>query len=74
MIDPRPLLRPCVRAVPDGVRALVAIPAPEHRRSYAAAGFVPTKTTLHFMGKALAGELDRNRRAWRFMLGDTDFF
>ena len=37
-------------------------------------GFFPTRTKLHFMGKALAGELDRNLRSWRFTLGDTDFF
>jgi GNAT superfamily N-acetyltransferase len=72
--DPRPLLRPCLRTVPPGVRALIAIPAREHRRFYAAAGFVPTRTRLHLMGKALAGELDRDPRAWRFTLGDTDFF
>jgi hypothetical protein len=26
------------------------------------------------MGKALAGELPTDRSAWRFTLGDTDFF
>jgi hypothetical protein len=26
------------------------------------------------MGKPLAGELDRDPGAWRFTLGDTDFF
>jgi hypothetical protein len=30
--------------------------------------------TLDFMGKPLAGELDGDPRAWRFTLGDTDFF
>jgi hypothetical protein len=35
---------------------------------------LPTRTTLHFIGKALAGNLDVRRRAWRFTLGDTDFF
>jgi hypothetical protein len=30
--------------------------------------------TLHFMGKPLAGELDTDAGAWRFTLGDTDFF
>jgi hypothetical protein len=72
--DPRPLLRPSLRAVPEGARALIAIPAPEHRRTFAAAGFFPTRTKLHFMGKALAGGLDTDLRAWRFTLGDTDFF
>jgi GNAT superfamily N-acetyltransferase len=72
--DPRLLLRSCLAAVDPAVRAVVAIPAPEHRRAYAAAGFVPTRTTLHFIGKALAGDLDTDRRSWRFTLGDTDFF
>jgi GNAT superfamily N-acetyltransferase len=72
--QPRELLRACLASVEPGVRALVAIPAPEHRRAYAALGFVPTRTTLHFIGKALAGKLETNRHAWRFTLGDTDFF
>jgi hypothetical protein len=71
---PKPLLRACLAEVQRGSRALVAIPAPGQRAAYASLGFFPTSTTLHFMGKALAGELDTNRRAWRFTLGDTDFF
>jgi GNAT superfamily N-acetyltransferase len=71
---PKPLLRACLAEVRPGSRALVAIPAPEHRTAYAALGFFPSRTTLHLMGKALAGELDTDRRAWRFTLGDTDFF
>jgi GNAT superfamily N-acetyltransferase len=55
-------------------RLLFALPARAERRTYAAAGFVPTHRTLHFMGKALAGKLDQDPRAWRFTLGDTDFF
>jgi hypothetical protein len=68
------VLRACLKAVDPGVRAVVAIPAPEHRVAYAAAGFVPTRTRLHLLGKALAGELHADPRAWRFTLGDTDFF
>jgi GNAT superfamily N-acetyltransferase len=68
------LLRACLAEVRPGARALIAIPAPEHRATYAAMGFFPTRTKLHFMGKALAGELDINLRSWRFTLGDTDFF
>jgi GNAT superfamily N-acetyltransferase len=68
------LLRACLAEVRPGARALIAIPAPEHRATYAAMGFFPTRTKLHFMGKALAGELDTNPRHWRFTLGDTDFF
>jgi hypothetical protein len=30
--------------------------------------------SLHFMGKPLAGEFDTDPGAWRFTLGDTDFF
>jgi len=72
--SPKPLLRACLAEVRRGSRALVAIPAPEHRAAYASLGFFPTRTTLHLMGKALAGELETDRRAWRFTLGDTDFF
>jgi GNAT superfamily N-acetyltransferase len=71
---PKPLLRACLAEVRPGSRALVAIPAREHRAAYASLGFFPSRTTLHLMGKALAGELDTDRRAWRFTLGDTDFF
>jgi GNAT superfamily N-acetyltransferase len=71
---PKPLLRACLAEVRPGSRALVAIPAPEHHAAYASLGFFPSRTTLHLMGKALAGELDTDRRAWRFTLGDTDFF
>jgi hypothetical protein len=71
---PRPLLRACLAEVHPGSRALVAIPSSGQRAAYASLGFFPTSTTLHFMGKALAGELETNRRAWRFTLGDTDFF
>jgi hypothetical protein len=71
---PKPLLRACLAEARPGSRALVAIPAPEHRVAYASMGFFPSRTTLHLMGKALAGELDTDRRAWRFTLGDTDFF
>ena len=72
--SPKPLLRACLAEARRGSRALLAIPAPEHRAAYASLGFFPTRTTLHFMGKALAGELETDRRAWRFTLGDTDFF
>jgi GNAT superfamily N-acetyltransferase len=68
----RALLRRAVRAASG--RMLVALPAPEHRGAYASLGFLPAPYTLHFMGKALAGGLDTDPRAWRFTLGDTDFF
>ena len=72
--QPRLLLRACLGAVGPDARALVAVPAPEHRATYASLGFFPTRTSLRLMGKALAGSLDGDRRAWRFTLGDTDFF
>jgi GNAT superfamily N-acetyltransferase len=72
--EPRPLLAACIAAARPGTRAVFAVPAPEHRRTYAALGFVPSPLSLHFMGKALAGTLDRDPSAWRFTLGDTDFF
>jgi GNAT superfamily N-acetyltransferase len=70
----RPLLRACIAAVKPGTRALVALPGRGEHAAYLSMGFVPSPMSLHFMGKALAGELDTNRAAWRFTLGDTDFF
>jgi GNAT superfamily N-acetyltransferase len=72
--DVRPLLCACVAAARSGSRALFALPAPHERRVYASLGFVPTPLSLHFMGKPLAGRLSPDVRAWRFTLGDTDFF
>ena len=72
--DPLPLLRACLARARPGARALLALPAPEHRRAYAALGFVPTPISLNFMGKALAGKLNPDPRAWRVTLGDADFF
>ena len=72
--DPRPLLKACLAAARRGSRALFALPAPEHRPAYTSLGFVPTPLSLHFMGKPLAGALDHAPAAWRFTLGDTDFF
>jgi GNAT superfamily N-acetyltransferase len=51
-----------------------ALPAPEQQAAYVKAGFLPTPQTLNFMGKALAGRLNTDPRAWRVTLGDTDFF
>ena len=72
--DPRPLLKACFAAARPGTRAVFALPAPDDRAAYAALGFVPSPVTLHFMGKPLAGALNPDPRAWRFTLGDTDFF
>jgi hypothetical protein len=57
-----------------GCRLLLGLPGPGQRAIFAAHGFAPTTYSLHFMGKALAGKLDTDPRAWRFTLGDTDFF
>jgi GNAT superfamily N-acetyltransferase len=70
----RPLLQACLAGVKPGTRALIALPGPGEQAAYLAMGFVPTPMSLHFMGKALAGELDTDPAAWRFSLGDTDFF
>jgi GNAT superfamily N-acetyltransferase len=70
----RPLLRTCVAGVKPGTRALFALPGAGQTAAYLSCGFVPTPMTLDFMGKPLAGELDRDPGAWRFTLGDTDFF
>jgi GNAT superfamily N-acetyltransferase len=69
------LLRRCVRAVDADVA--VAMVNPGEERTYLAAGFVPTPRTIRFIGKRLTGaaaELPKERRAWRFSLGDLDFF
>jgi GNAT superfamily N-acetyltransferase len=62
---------------PDAV-ALFALPPrdPAQRRAFAASGFVPSPTTLHFVAIALAEdfELPLDPKAWHFSLGDTDFF
>jgi GNAT superfamily N-acetyltransferase len=55
-------------------RIALALPSRSQRKVFAALGFVPTTYTLHFIGKPLAGELEGDPRAWRFTLGDTDFF
>jgi GNAT superfamily N-acetyltransferase len=55
-------------------RLMIALPAPGQRRLFLSMGFVPAPYTLHFMGKPLAGKLNPDPRAWRFTLGDTDFF
>jgi GNAT superfamily N-acetyltransferase len=70
----RPLLRACLAGAKPGTRALFALPGAGQTAAYVSCGFIPTPMTLDFMGKPLAGELDPDPRAWRFTLGDTDFF
>jgi GNAT superfamily N-acetyltransferase len=55
-------------------RLLFALPSPEQRGAFLAAGFLPTHLTVHLIGRALKGKLDLDPRAWRFSLGDADFY
>lgn len=71
-VGSRAVLRRAI-AVATG-RLLIALPAPEQRQLFLSLGFVPAPYTLHFVGKPLAGRLSADARAWRFTLGDTDFF
>ena len=69
------LLRRCVQAVDADVA--VAMVNPGEERAYLAAGFVPTPRTIRFIGKRLTDDappLPKDRGAWRFSLGDLDFF
>ena len=69
------LLRRCVRAV-DADLAVALVNAGEEP-AYLAAGFLPTPRTIRFIGKRLTDDappLPKSRRAWRFSLGDLDFF
>ena len=68
----RSLLRSAGRRV-SGV-AMLSLPSRGQRAAHASLGFFPIPWTLHFMGKGLAGELHADPDAWRFTLGDTDFF
>jgi hypothetical protein len=68
----RALLRRAVAAAAG--RMMIALPAPEERRTFASLGFVPAPYTLRLLGKSLTGTLDADPAAWRFTLGDTDFF
>jgi hypothetical protein len=68
------LLRRCVRAVDADV--VIAFVNRGEERMYLAAGFAPTPESIRFIGKPLADgvELPARRDAWRFTLGDLDFF
>jgi GNAT superfamily N-acetyltransferase len=68
----RDLLRRAVSAAAG--RLMIALPAPEQRQTFLSLGFVPAPYTIRFLGKPLTGKLDADPSAWRFTLGDTDFF
>jgi GNAT superfamily N-acetyltransferase len=68
-------LRSALRHVDADVA--VAMVNPGEERRFLTAGFIPTPRTIRFIGKRLAGdapELPKRRDAWRFTLGDLDFF
>jgi GNAT acetyltransferase-like protein len=68
------LLRRCAASVDADI--VVAMPNLGEYASYLAAGFVPTPRSIRFIGKKLQPDaaLLADRRAWRFSLGDLDFF
>ena len=68
----RDLLRRAIAAATG--RLMIALPAPEQRATFLSLGFVPAPYTLRLLGKALTGKLNADPSAWRFTLGDTDFF
>jgi len=68
----RDLLRRAVSAAAG--RLMIALPAPEQRQTFLSLGFVPAPYTIRFLGKPLNGKLNADAAAWRFTLGDTDFF
>ncbi len=73
--DKAVLLRRCVHAVEADIA--VAMVNPGEERAYLAAGFVPTPRTIRFIGKRLTEDalpFPKERKAWRFSLGDLDFF
>jgi len=55
----------------------LALVNPGDERAYLAAGFLPTPRSIPFVAKRLredAPPLPAGRKAWRFTLGDMDFF
>ena len=55
-------------------RLMIALPAREQRAVFLSLGFAPAPYTLQLLGKPLTGKLNAAPSAWRFTLGDTDFF
>jgi hypothetical protein len=68
----RDLLRRAVAL--SRARVMIALPGPGERSTFLSLGFVPAPYSLRLMGKPLAGALNADMAAWRFTLGDTDFF
>ena len=70
-----PLLRRALRAAESDLALALVNPGVE--RAYLAAGFLPTPRSIPFVAKRLrddAPPLPPGRRAWRFTLGDMDWF
>ena len=55
-------------------RLMFGLPAPGQRGAFARAGFAPTHLTMHLIGRGLNGPLDLDPAAWRFTLGDADYY
>ena len=55
-------------------RVLVGQPGPGQHGAFARAGFVPTHLTVHLIGRGLNGPLELDPAAWRFTLGDADYY
>jgi hypothetical protein len=70
----RALLRAAAAASARESQALFALP--QGRMRFAAAGFVPTPLSLHFVAKSLQPDIamPSDPAAWHVTLGDTDFF
>jgi len=68
----RALLRCAISAAAG--RLMIALPAREQRAVFLSLGFAPAPYTLRLLGKPLTGKLNAAPSAWRFTLGDTDFF
>ncbi|HET7572830.1 MAG TPA: hypothetical protein VFJ77_09225 [Gaiellaceae bacterium] len=69
------VLRACVAALDSDIA--LALVNPGETRAYLAAGFLPTPRSIPFVAKRLredAPPLPSGRGAWRFTLGDMDWF
>jgi len=76
LVAPRREVAGLLRRAAAAARArfLFGLPSPEQRGAFARAGFVPTHLTMHLIGRELNGPLDLDPDAWRFTLGDADYY
>jgi hypothetical protein len=68
----RGLLRQAARV--SGSSFIFGQPAPGQHGAFAAAGFLPTHLKVNLIGRGLNGPLDMDPAAWRFTLGDADYY